>query len=76
LDKLHEIYSSPITDSKNVKEYEDTYQEELCSPCQTDLEYEDYTITRELTSSLHELREENKSLKNELMKQKESVQIF
>jgi hypothetical protein len=30
----------------------------------------------ELISSLDELREENKSLKKELMKQKESVHIF
>jgi hypothetical protein len=30
-DKLHDIYSSPITDSENAKEYADTDQEELCS---------------------------------------------
>jgi hypothetical protein len=30
----------------------------------------------ELISALYELREENKSLKKELMKQKESVHIF
>jgi hypothetical protein len=35
-DKLHDIYSSPITDSKNVKENAKTNQEELCSPCQED----------------------------------------
>jgi hypothetical protein len=33
LDKLHEIHSSPSTDSENVKEDADTNQEELCSPC-------------------------------------------
>jgi hypothetical protein len=32
-DKLHDIYSSPITDSKNFKEDADTNQEALCSPC-------------------------------------------
>jgi hypothetical protein len=111
-DKLHDIYSSPITDSENVKEVVDTNQEELCSPCQANSEDEDYIITRgmlfcfncekcghieiechegnetkkliekegnykeELISSLDELREENNSLKKELMKQKESVHIF
>jgi hypothetical protein len=45
-DKLHDIYSSPITYSENVKEYADTNQEELCSPCQEDLEDEEYIITR------------------------------
>ena len=34
-DKLHDIYSSPITDSENAKKDADTDQEELCSPCQT-----------------------------------------
>jgi hypothetical protein len=104
-DKLHDIYSSPITDLENDKE-------ELCSPCQTDLEDEEYIITRgmlfffncekrghleiefheanetekliekednygvELITALDVLREENKSLKKELMKQKESVHIF
>jgi hypothetical protein len=33
-DKLHDIYYSPIIDPENVKEYADTNQEELCSPCQ------------------------------------------
>jgi hypothetical protein len=111
-DKLHDIYSSPITDSENVKEDVDTNQEELCSPCQVDSEDEEYIITRgmlfcfnckkhghleiechegnetkkliekednyeeELISALDELREENNSLKKELMKQKESVHIF
>jgi hypothetical protein len=114
-DKLHDIYSSPIADSENAKEDADTDQEELCSPCQTDSEDEEYIITRgmlfffncekcghleiechegnetekliekednyeeELISALDELRkerEENKSLKKELMKQKESVHIF
>jgi hypothetical protein len=45
-DKLHDINSSPITDSENVKQYEDTNQEELCSPCQEDSEDEEYIITR------------------------------
>jgi hypothetical protein len=45
-DKLHDIYSSPITDSENVKEDADTNQEELCSPCQADSEDEEYIITR------------------------------
>jgi hypothetical protein len=110
--KLHDIYSSPITDSENVKEDADTNQEELCSPCQEDSKDEEYIITRgmlfcvncekrghleiechegnetrkiiekednyeeELSSALDELREENNSLKKELMKQKESVHIF
>jgi hypothetical protein len=111
-DKLHDIYSSPIIDSENVKEDADKNQEELCSPCQEDSEDEEYIITRgmlffvncekrghlkiechegnetgkiiekednyeeELISALDELREENNSLKKELMKQKESVHIF
>jgi chromosome segregation ATPase len=75
-DKLHDIYSSPIADSENAIEDADTDQEELCSPCQIDSEYEEYIITRELISALDELREENKSLKKELMKQKECVHIF
>jgi hypothetical protein len=114
-DKLHDIYSSPITDSENAKEDAGTDQEERCSPCQTDSEDEEYIINRsmlfffncekhrhlemechegnetekliekednyeeELISALDELRkerEENKSLKKELMKQKESVHIF
>jgi hypothetical protein len=110
--KLHEIYSSPITNSENAKEYEDTDKEQLCSPCQTDSKDEEYIITKgmlfffncekcghleiechegnetekliekednyeaKLISDLDELREENKSLKKNLMKQKESVQIF
>jgi hypothetical protein len=114
-DKLHDIYSSPITDSENAKEYVGTDQEEICSPCQTDSEDEEYIINRgmlfffncekhrhleiechegnetkkliekednyeeELIIVLDELRkerEENKSLKKELMKQKESAHIF
>ena len=35
-DKLHNIYSSPITESENVKENGGTYQEERCSSYQTD----------------------------------------
>ena len=42
----HDIYSSPITDSENVKEDADTNQEELCSPCQTYSEDEEYIIAR------------------------------
>ena len=60
-DNLHDIYSSPIADSENAKEDADTDQE-LCSPCQIDSEYEEYIITRELISALYELREENKTL--------------
>jgi DNA repair exonuclease SbcCD ATPase subunit len=111
-DKLHDIYSSPIADSKNAKEDADKDQEELCSPCQTYSEDEEYLITigmmffftcekcrhleiechegneiekliekednheAELISALYERREENKSLKKKLMKQKESVHIF
>jgi hypothetical protein len=44
-DKLHYIYSSPITNSENTKEDADTDQEELCSPCQIDSEDEEYIIT-------------------------------
>jgi hypothetical protein len=40
-DKLHDIYSSPITDSENVKEDACTDQEEICSACQIDLEDEE-----------------------------------
>jgi hypothetical protein len=45
-DKLHDIYSSPITDSENAKEDAGTDQEEICSPCQTDSEDEEYIINR------------------------------
>ena len=45
-DKLHDIYSSPIAYSKNAKEDGGTYQEEICSPCQTDSKDEEYIITR------------------------------
>jgi hypothetical protein len=45
-DKLHDIYSSPIANSENAKEYAGTYQEEICSPCQTDSEDEEYIINR------------------------------
>ena len=45
-DKLHDIYSSPIADSKNSKEDAGTNQEEICSPCQTYLEDEEYIINR------------------------------
>jgi hypothetical protein len=43
-DKLHDIYSSPITDSENSKEDVGRYQEEICSPCQTDSKDEEYII--------------------------------
>jgi hypothetical protein len=45
-DKLHDIYYSPIADSKNAKEDADTNQEELCLPCQTYSKDEEYIITR------------------------------
>jgi hypothetical protein len=41
-DKLHDIYSSPIADSENAKEDEDTEKEERFLSCQTDLEEEEY----------------------------------
>jgi hypothetical protein len=44
-DKLYDIYSSPIENSKNVKEDANTNQEKLCSPCQADSEDEEYIIT-------------------------------
>jgi hypothetical protein len=44
-DKLHEIYSSPITDLENVKADAETNQEELCSPCQEDSKDEEYITT-------------------------------
>ena len=45
-DKLHEIYSFPITDLKNAKEHVGIDQEEICSPCQIYLEDEEYIINR------------------------------
>jgi hypothetical protein len=45
-DKLHDIYSSPITDLKNAKEEACTNQEEMCSPCQIDSKDEEYIINR------------------------------
>jgi myosin heavy subunit len=83
-DKLHDIYSSPITDSENAKEDADTEQEERCSSCQTDSEEEEYDeaevdYKEKLISAIKYLRkerEENKSSKKELMKQKQSVQGF
>ena len=41
-DKLHDIQSSPIVDSENSKEDEDTEQEEICSSCQIDSKEEEY----------------------------------
>jgi hypothetical protein len=41
-DKLHDIYSSPITNSENAKEDANIEQEERCLSCQTDLEEEEY----------------------------------
>jgi len=81
-DKLHDIYSSPIADSENAKEDADTEQEERCSSCQTNSEEEEYDeaevdYKEKLISAIKYLRkerEENKSSKKELMKQKQSVQ--
>jgi hypothetical protein len=81
-DKLHAIYSSPIVDLENVKEYAYTKQEERCSSCQTDSDLEEYEEAKvdyreKLISAIEYLkkeREENKSSKKELMKLKESVQ--
>jgi hypothetical protein len=81
-DKLHDIYSSPIADSENAKEDADTEQEERCSSCQTDSEEEEcdeaeVDYKEKLISAIKYLRkerEENKSSKKELMKQKQSVQ--
>jgi hypothetical protein len=46
LDKLHNIYSSPIADSKNAKEDVGIDKKEICSPCQTDSKDEQYIINR------------------------------
>jgi hypothetical protein len=81
-DKLHGIYSSPITDSKNSKEDANTKQEERCLSCQTDSKEEEYgeaevDYKEKLISAIKYLRkerEENNSSKKELMKQKKSVQ--
>jgi hypothetical protein len=81
-DKLHNVYSSPITELENVKEDAGTKQEEICSSCQIDSEEEEYEEAKvdyreQLISAIEYLkkeREENKSSKKELMKQKESVQ--
>jgi hypothetical protein len=51
-DKLHNIYSSPITESENVKEDAGTDQEEICSSCQTDSEDEEYIINISMLFSL------------------------
>jgi hypothetical protein len=45
-DNLHDIYSSPIADSENAKEYVGTDQEEICSPCQTYSKDEEYIINK------------------------------
>ena len=47
-DKLHDIYSSPIADSKNAKEDVDIEQEERCLSCQTDSEEEQYMMKHKL----------------------------
>jgi chromosome segregation ATPase len=79
-DKLHDIYSSPIAYSENAKEDADTEQEEICSSCQIDSEEEEYDeaeVDYKLISAIkypRKEREENKSSKKELMKQKKSVQ--
>jgi hypothetical protein len=62
-DKLHDIYSSPIADSENAKEDEDTEQEERCSSCQTDSEEEEYDeaevdYKEKLISAIKYLRKE------------------
>jgi small-conductance mechanosensitive channel len=83
-DKLHDIYFSPIADSENAKEDADIEQEERCSSCQTDLEEEEYDeaevdYKEKMMSAnkyLRKEREENKSSKKELMKQKQSVQGY
>jgi hypothetical protein len=41
-DNLHDIYSSPITNLENAKEYADTEKEERCSSCQIDSKEEEY----------------------------------
>jgi hypothetical protein len=41
-DKLHNVYSSPITESRNAKKGEGIEQEEICSSCRTDSEEEEY----------------------------------
>jgi hypothetical protein len=81
-DELHDIYSSPITYSENAKEDAYTKQEEICSSCQTDSKEEEYEEAEvdykaKLISEIEYLnkeREENKSSKKKMMKQKESVQ--
>jgi hypothetical protein len=47
-DKLHNIYSLPITESENVKEYASTDQEEQFSSCQTDSKDEEYIINKSM----------------------------
>jgi hypothetical protein len=76
-DKLHDIYSSPITYSENVKEDAYTNQEELCSPCQENSEDEEYIIIRgmlfcvncekrgHLEIEFHEGNEREKLIENE-----------
>jgi hypothetical protein len=41
-DKLHNLYYSPITESKNAKEDAGTEQEEIFSSCQRNSEEEEY----------------------------------
>jgi hypothetical protein len=43
-DKLHNIYSSPITESEIAKEDAGTEQEVRCSSCQTDSEEEECEV--------------------------------
>jgi len=47
-DTLHNIYSSPITESENAKEDAGTEQEERCSSCQKNSEEEEYEINRSM----------------------------
>jgi len=42
------MYSSPITDSENVKKYASTNQEERCSSSQTDSQEEEYIINKSI----------------------------
>jgi hypothetical protein len=84
-DKLHDIYSSPITDSENVKEDADTNKQELCSPCQADSKDEEYIITRgmlfcfncekrgHLEIEFHEINETEKLIEKEGNYEEESI---
>jgi hypothetical protein len=47
-DKLHNIYSSPIIELKNVKEYAGVDQEEIFSSYRTNLEEEEYIVNKSM----------------------------